>query len=185
MEKANKHSPNEPFKVVIIGAESTGKSWISIKLAEHFKTSYCPEFLREYASNKLAINRQLTFEDNFEIVEGQIDLCSKAKKDANKLFFVDTDVFQTYIYSMYYYGKCQCEIVELVKQNQADLYLLLENDIDWHDDPLRDGLKVRSDIRELIFEKIQDLGFEFEIISGNGRKRLENAINMVKKHFIL
>jgi nicotinamide riboside kinase len=75
--------------------------------------------------------------------------------------------------------------VDLLKRKHADLYLFMENDVEWQDDPLRDGLQTRNEIRNLIAEKLVELGFEFEIISGFGRKRLENAINKVEKHFIL
>jgi nicotinamide riboside kinase len=35
-------------KIVILGPESTGKSTLCELLAQHYNTSWCPEFAREY-----------------------------------------------------------------------------------------------------------------------------------------
>ena len=35
-------------KIVAIGPESTGKSTLCQQLAQHFNTTWCPEYAREY-----------------------------------------------------------------------------------------------------------------------------------------
>ncbi len=58
-------------KIVIIGPESTGKSFLSEQLAAHYKTLWCPEYAREYLEkNGVAYS----FEDLLEIAKGQLKL---------------------------------------------------------------------------------------------------------------
>ena len=56
-------------KIVIIGPESTGKSTLCTQLASHFKTTWCPEYAREYLSNM----EQIISYDNL-LTRGQLEL---------------------------------------------------------------------------------------------------------------
>ena len=58
-------------KVVIIGPESTGKSTLANQLAEHYNTTWCPEFAREYL---LEHGRDYNFDDLLNIARGQVEL---------------------------------------------------------------------------------------------------------------
>ena len=78
-------------KVVIIGPESTGKSTLSEQLASHYKTTWCPEFAREYLKEN---GTDYSFDDLLNIARGQItledNLLTKAK---NNFYFIDTDMY--------------------------------------------------------------------------------------------
>ena len=58
-------------KIVVIGPESTGKSTLCEQLAQHYHTTWCPEYAREYLTNNGAA---YTFEDLMNIAKGQIAL---------------------------------------------------------------------------------------------------------------
>ncbi len=58
-------------KIVVIGPESTGKSTLCEQLAQHYYTTWCPEYAREYLTNNGAA---YTFEDLMNIAKGQIAL---------------------------------------------------------------------------------------------------------------
>lgn len=58
-------------KIVIIGPESTGKSTLCQKLAEHYQTQWCPEFAREYL---LKNGTDYSFDDLLNIAKGQLVL---------------------------------------------------------------------------------------------------------------
>ena len=49
-------------KIVIVGPESTGKSTLCEALAQHFHTSWCPEFAREYLMSN---GKDYSFEDMY------------------------------------------------------------------------------------------------------------------------
>src|SRR5215467_1623034 len=58
-------------KIVVIGPESTGKSSLCEKLAEHYNTLWCPEYAREY----LTIHgMNYTYDDLLTIAKGQLQL---------------------------------------------------------------------------------------------------------------
>jgi nicotinamide riboside kinase len=56
-------------KIVIIGPESTGKSTLCQQLAEYYDTVWCPEFAREYLSDK---GMDYDFGDLLNIAQGQL-----------------------------------------------------------------------------------------------------------------
>ena len=58
-------------KIVVIGPESTGKSSLCEELAQHYGTSWCPEFAREYL---LTRGKKYDYEDLLFIAKGQLAL---------------------------------------------------------------------------------------------------------------
>mgnify|MGYP006388881073 CR=1 FL=1 len=54
------------FKIAITGPESTGKTTLSEKLAQHFNTDFVPEYSRTYLEN---FEGQYTEEDVAKIAE--------------------------------------------------------------------------------------------------------------------
>ena len=61
-------------KIVIIGPESTGKSTLCEKLAEHYTTNWCPEYAREYL---LSHGTDYSYDNLLEIARGQVKLEEK------------------------------------------------------------------------------------------------------------
>ena len=58
-------------KFVVIGPESTGKSTLCSQLAEHYQTTWVPEYAREYLEkNRTGYN----YDDLLIIAKGQIEL---------------------------------------------------------------------------------------------------------------
>jgi nicotinamide riboside kinase len=58
-------------KVVILGPESTGKSFLSEQLANQYDTLWCPEYAREYL---LKNGVEYSFNDLLEIAKGHLQL---------------------------------------------------------------------------------------------------------------
>jgi len=58
-------------KIVIIGPESTGKSTLCEQLAQHYDSTWCPEFAREYL---LTNGMNYTYDDLLTIAKGQLAL---------------------------------------------------------------------------------------------------------------
>ena len=74
-------------RVCITGPESTGKSWLTKKLAEHYKTISVPEYSVEYLTKFGAAYKQ---SDILAIAKGQIELEEKIAKNADDVLFCDT-----------------------------------------------------------------------------------------------
>jgi NadR type nicotinamide-nucleotide adenylyltransferase len=178
MEKTN----NGIIKIAITGPESTGKTTLTKTLAEYFKTTWAEEYAREYLNN---LGRDYVFNDLEEIAKGQIRNMENAATQANKVYFSDTELLVIKIWSIYKYGVCSKFILENLKKQDIDLYLLTYPDLEWEYDPLRElpSDEMRMELFYIYKEELEEYGFNFEIIKGQGKERFDNALKAIKKHF--
>ena len=159
-------------RVCLIGPECTGKSALAERLAKHFGTTAIPEFAREYA---IARNNRLTYDDVDPIARGHI-----AQAHDGNLIIHDTDLISTVVYSRHYYDRVPEWIVEEARRRRADLYLLMDTDVPWTPDPVRDR---GGDEREELFDDFRRTLDEFEtrwtIISGDRETRFRTAVEEI------
>lgn len=163
-------------RIVLIGPESTGKTTMAKLLAQHYGTVWVEEFGREYYVKK---NGKLVLEDITEIAKGQIKLEEDALLSANKFLFCDTDLIVTQIWSEIYFKQCPTEVLDLNRNRNYDLYLLLDIDLPWEDD----GTREFPHLREWHFNKLQNeletRKLNYKIIRGMNEERLNQCINAV------
>ena len=183
MEKTDKQSQGNIIKIVLTGPESTGKSTIAQKLANHYNTVWVKEYLRDFAEEKYSKNLELVYPDNLLIAQGQIDLEKEAIDKANRFVFCDTDILQTVVYSYEYYNKAQPELERLLQKSNTDLYLLLNLDVSWEEDILRDKPNDRNRMFDVFKETIIKNDKEYVILKGKGENRLQNAIKYIDELF--
>ncbi len=164
------------IKIAITGPESTGKSSISEELAEHYKTLWVPEFARKYLSK---IGQDYTEKDVLQIAKGQYRAEQNMLGSANRLLICDTDFIVLKIWHEYKYNT-PCEwINEKVSEHIYDLYLLMDTDIEWKFDPLRENPDNRTYFFELFKTELQKNNFNYKIIQGTGEERTQNAIKAI------
>jgi NadR type nicotinamide-nucleotide adenylyltransferase len=132
------HRTRVCLTVCLIGPECTGKTTLAERLAAHFDVPWIPEFAREYA---LRVGRALTMEDVIPIAMGEMALLDAAVSDG--LLILDTDLISTVVYSRYYYGSCPDWIEREALSRRADFYLLMDCDVPWSDDAVRDSADSR------------------------------------------
>lgn len=175
----------EAIKVVLFGPESTGKTSLSKKLAEKYHTLWCPEFARDYLSLKNDIENRFvkgiisTYEDIEHIAIGQMSLEDSFATQANGLLFCDTNLLTNLIYSNYYFNKHPLWLGQTLQKRHYDLYLLLGTDLAWEYDPLRDRPDAREYLYALFKQTLQEQSQNFVEIKGQGKERLENAIQAI------
>lgn len=170
------------YKIAIVGPESTGKSTIATKLASHFDTISVPEFAREYCKD---LNRNYTLEDEVNIFYGQLALEEQMKPFAkNNLLFCDTMVLTVKIWCDHLFGATPESILVDLKKQSYDLYLLMDIDLPWEDDELRDFPNLRAHFMEIWHRELKDIGANYVVVSGLGANRFENARAAVE-HFLL
>lgn len=91
--------------IAVVGAESTGKSTLTKKLAQHFRTSYAPEYGRIMVEGR-GPGAALTSSDFSRIVDMQERLIRHAQKTSRDgLCFTDTEAFTTALFAPIYLGK--------------------------------------------------------------------------------
>ncbi len=165
-------------RICLTGPECTGKTTLAARLAEHYATAWSPEFAREHA---LARGNELTFDDVEPIARGQMAHEDRAIASSTRQASVvvhDTDLISTVVYSRYYYGDCPAWILEEARRRRADLYLLMDTDVPWVADPVRDS---PGDAREDLFDAFRATLDEFEarfvIISGSWEEKWKGIVS--------
>ncbi len=167
-------------RISITGPESTGKSELARKLAEHFKTLWVPEYAREYLSG---LGRPYDFEDIAIIARKQFETENALAKKAKKILFCDTDFLVTKVWSLYKYGKCDPWIEEMAETHRYDLYLLCNTDLPWEDDPLREHPQQRDELFRMYMKELKSIHASYILVSGKGKQRTDSAISAVEKAF--
>lgn len=159
-------------RVVLTGSESTGKSVLARELAAHYDVVLVPEFAREFA---LLIGRDIVSEDAAEIARGQIALEDAHASRSSRLLIQDTDLLSTAVYSEHYFNQRLHWIEKAAHDRRPDLYLLLEIDVPWVRDDVRDRGTRRDEMQDLFRKAVAASGSPFEVIRGNWEERSERA----------
>ena len=183
MEEKLKQIKSGCKKVVLYGPESTGKTTLSIELAKHFKTNWVPEYAREYLQTIWDNEKRICEpEDILPIAIGQMKLENELAIKSKSLLICDTNLFETMVYSKYYYGgNCDPLLEKYALKNDYDLYLLTDIDIPWEKDDLRDKPNEREESFEIFKNELIQNNLPFRIISGNRIERLKKAVNYINK----
>jgi NadR type nicotinamide-nucleotide adenylyltransferase len=164
-------------RVCLIGPESTGKSELAAELAQHYGAPVVPEYAREYA---VAHGNDLTYADVDPIAKGEMAAIDAARARTPRLLIEDTDLISTVVYSRYYYNKVPDWVVEEARKRKADLYLLMDTDIEWKADPARDaGGEAREELFDLFRRALDEFACRFVIVSGNREERFARAVEAV------
>lgn len=184
MEKNHQHSQSKsdkPLKIVLFGPESTGKTMLSSDLAKHYNTTWAAEYMREYLQKKWDDQQEIcTPEDLLPIAEGQLKEERKAIQDTHKVVFCDTNLLQLKVYSEFYYdGYCPQEIINHTKTDHYDLYLLLDVDVPWVPDDLRDRPEHREELFKLFEKELKQNNKPYIVISGSYTHRFQKAVTAV------
>jgi NadR type nicotinamide-nucleotide adenylyltransferase len=167
--------------VVISGPESTGKTELAQNLAKKLHTIWVPEYARVYIEN---LSRPYTYTDVKHIARYQAaqEKIYGSKVTSGLLIF-DTWFIITKVWFDLVFGKCPEWLITHIRSTKIDLFLVCNTDLPWIPDQVREnGGEKREQLFQLYCKEISSFGFKYEIITGNGNTRIENALNALALH---
>ena len=166
-----------PIRICLTGAESTGKTELAKALSAHFSAPMVPEFSREYAER---VVRELSFMDVMPIARGQMEL-EERLAGSGSLVILDTDLLSTISYSRHHFGTSPVILDAIARRRLADLYLLLDIDVPWVGDSVRDSGASRDALHERFCDVLDEFGATVRTIRGSWEERLKQAICAIEK----
>ncbi len=166
------------LKVAVVGPESTGKSTMAKYLAEQMKTVCVPEYARYYCQN---LHNQYTLQDEVNIFYGQLALEEALIPLAkNNILICDVTIMTIKVWCDHLFRDTPQEVKEEIKNRKYDLYLLMDFDLPWEDDPLRDFPEHRAHFMNVWKKELDTINASYTVISGLGKERLERGLKAVK-----
>ncbi|MFI5451304.1 AAA family ATPase [Pedobacter sp. UC225_61] len=168
-------------KIAIVGPESTGKSTMSQQLAKHYNVPWVPEYARYYCA---ALTSDCTLQDEINMFHGQVALEESVLAMADTDFIIcDTTFVTVKIWSDEMLGETPQIVLDALKTHKYDFYLLLDIDLPWQEDPLRDFPHMREHFMEIWHNELKALHAQYKVIGGI-ENRLQNAIYAIN-NFLL
>lgn len=197
-------------RVVIVGAESSGKTTLARGLAEYYQkkggafrfTSWVPEFGREYTYSKLAaeigfaqkkkkpkptIDTMVWTEKDFiQIAKVQNQWENKATQKGSPLIVCDTDSFATAIWHERYKKKWPKSFDKIIRElPKRILYVVAdENEVKFESDEIRNGESYRSWMRKKFEEELVKNSFSYVIASGSKEIRIKTIAAEIQKRLV-
>jgi NadR type nicotinamide-nucleotide adenylyltransferase len=168
--------PEKTKRISLIGPESSGKTTLCTLLAAHYKTLWVPEFAREYMEK---LDRSYYLEDVLFISKKQLETEEELLIKSNKLLFIDTEFINAKIWCEDVFGFSPEWISEKIEEKKYDLYLLTKPDLRWQPDPVRENPTRRDYFYNLYLNELETRKLKYEIISGEGDTRFNNAVKAV------
>jgi NadR type nicotinamide-nucleotide adenylyltransferase len=163
-------------KIAIVGPESTGKSTMSQQLAKYYNVPWVPEYARYYCA---ALTADCTLQDEINMFHGQVALEESVLAMADTDFIIcDTTFVTVKIWSDEMLGETPQIVLDALKTRPYDFYLLLDIDLPWQEDPLRDFPHMREHFMEIWHKELNALHAPYKVIGGI-EDRLQNAINAI------
>ncbi len=173
------------LKIAVVGPESTGKSTMAKFLAHEFAAIHVPEYARYYCKD---LNNSYTLQDELNMFHGQLALEDAIIDNfqAHNIFFFDTTILTVKIWSDHLFEHTPQNVLSEIETRKYDYYLLMNIDLPWEDDPLRDFPKEREHFFKIWQQELEAINANYTIISSLGQDRLiegkDKCISFINKN---
>lgn len=173
-------------RIVLIGAESTGKTTLAQSLAEHFQTNWVAEYGREHWEKKVAglsMNDPLpawSRDEFLHIAQEQQTRENGLARMANRIMICDTNAFVTGTWHERYFGHRDHEVDAIGANDRVDLYLLTAPDVPFVQDGFRDGQLIRDWMHRRFVEQFADCPTPVTLVAGEYHQRFKIAAQAIE-----
>jgi HTH-type transcriptional repressor of NAD biosynthesis genes len=171
--------------ITIFGAESTGKTTLTRKLAEKYDAPFVFEWARPYLES--LETPEVTDERMRMIVRGQEALqISSREQDTAPFIFQDTDLFSTLGYYRIYGGGTKsdindCEVAAI--NNVSNLYIVMNSNIRFTPDPLRYGATKRESGDKFWLDILEEYWLKYHYVQSTNQHAQEEEVQKVIEEF--
>jgi HTH-type transcriptional repressor of NAD biosynthesis genes len=173
-------------KVVVIGAESSGKSTLVKDLGKAWNSPAVPEYGR--IMTEIVGGGEWVVEDFHNIVLRQQAMNTHAAKESETgIIFIDTEAYTTYLYCVEYLNTKSEILIRMHQREEFDLVVLVPNNIPWVDDGTRiqRDPKKRNSFFSAMQIKVVPTAKRLVTLKSSGRKeRVEELTSAIMKHVI-
>lgn len=168
--------------ISISGPESSGKTWLTKKLAEYFNEPYSLEFARKYLESKNGFYEE---KDLIEIAKGQIKRNKETTNAARQIAFNDTSYLDIFVWSTIKYGHISDALSKLKSTEEKTYYLLCAPNIEYESDELRESpnLEKRNLIYNTFYKNLKGSSNLLGVIDSKKDLRLKSAIEIIESKF--
>ena len=168
-------------KVVFLGAESTGKSTLTQRMALEFDTAFVPEVGREVWERKNGI---LELGDYVDTAKRHRDLEDATLLESKRYLFVDTNAITTMFLGYAYEGDGLPELTQLARAAEARYQhvFLCDTDFAFVQDGWRDNDFWRKRAQGLIKYDLAVRGVAYTVVSGNLETRVVQVKSLLEPH---
>jgi nicotinamide riboside kinase len=173
------------FVICVTGSESTGKTTLATALAKRLGAPLVAEVARDWLATRThraeggELNDAYGPEDVLAIARAQEEAENAVLATHAPLVIADTDQTVISVWWQVRYGGLHPFIAAALGRRSPRAYLLLEPDIPWQPDPLREHASGRAGLHARYQALLRDDDFPFEEISGFGDERLRRAVDAV------
>jgi nicotinamide riboside kinase len=159
-------------RIVITGAESSGKSTLAAWLAEEFALPMATEYARIYLETYGA-----SYDESTVIAMAALHLKHQQQMVPHEapLGIFDTDMINYRIWCDVAYSRCDESILRAMEQESEHVYLLCYPDLPWVADPLREYPHGRMMLYDRHLAEIEKSGRPYIVIRGEGELRKQAA----------
>jgi len=163
-------------RIAILGAESTGKSWLANALAgvmqeRGYRVCTVEEMLRSWCEQA---GRTPLAHEQIDIAQTQAQAVMNIQQG---VVIADTTPLMTAVYSHLLFEDESLYPMALAHQALFDNTLVTGLDLPWVADGLqRDGPHVRGPVDTLLRQALERAGIAYRVVYGQGQQRLNNAL---------
>jgi len=171
------------IKIAVTGPGSTGKSSLSKTYGEKHAAIIVPEFARQWLEERP--HYRYTCEDVEWMAQEQFRLQTEALQSSSHLIVCDTDLLVYRVWMDVVFGKCPKWIEAEAERNNFDFTFLMDIDLAWEADPLREHPHLREELFFRYLNLLENSGRPFGIVSGDATERYQNSLTLLKKQSII
>ncbi len=167
-------------RLVLAGPESSGKTTLSMGLAEALGTVWVPEYGRMYCEGR-GLEREWDASEFFHIASMQTQMIEAMARHSDHCVLVsDTDALVTRVWQRRYLPDSDL----LKPETSADHYFVCEP-VEWEQDGTRESQQFREGMLDDTVQQIEASKTPYTMLSGSHEQRLQKALQVIREQVVV